>query len=307
MGNPKRFALIGAAGYVAPRHLQAILDTGHQLVAASDPSDSVGILDRYFFGARYFKEFERLDRYAEKARRSGQGIDYVSICSPNYLHDAHVRFALRAGAHAICEKPLVINPWNVAPLEELAREHERKIYPVLQLREHAAIRALREHVRASVASTHHVALEYITARGPWYHTSWKGSEAHSGGLACNIGVHFFDILLWIFGDLEESFVTERSPQTVAGLLRLERATVRWRLSVDRESLPAEARAKGESTYRNISVDGRKVEFSKGFADLHTIVYRKILADQSCHAADALPAISLVRTIRDSELSPDAQL
>lgn len=298
----KRFALLGVAGYIAPRHLAAISETGHELVAASDPSDSVGILDRYFPEARYFKEFERLDRHVEKLRREGRGVDYVSICSPNYLHDAHVRFALRAGAHAICEKPLVINPWNLGPLLDLAKEHGRNIYPILQLREHPSILALRDAVKGPTEKRHQVELEYITSRGPWYHTSWKGSDAHSGGLACNIGVHFFDMLLWIFGETVDVTVHHRAPDLISGELTLERADVRFRLSVDSKYLPPEVREKKQTTYRSIRVDGREVEFSSGFTDLHTTVYRKILAGQSWVAEDALSAIALVRRIRETTLT-----
>lgn len=296
----KRFAIIGVAGYIAPRHLQAIRDTGNVVVAACDPHDSVGILDRYFFGARYFQEFERLDRHAEKLRRRGEGIDYVSICSPNYLHDAHIRFALRIGAHAICEKPLVANTWNIAPLEELAQERGKKIYPILQLREHPVIIDLRKRVANDPSAVHDVDLTYITSRGPWYLSSWKGRTEHSGGLASNIGIHFFDMLIWIFGGVKRHEVHLNTPTATAGYIELEKARVRWFLSIDRENLPSTAREEGKTTFRSIQVDGHELEFSGGFTDLHTDVYRKILADDSFSAADALPAVELARQIRLAE-------
>ena len=298
--RPKRFALIGAAGYIAPRHLQAIKETGNVLVAACDPHDSVGILDRYFYGARFFQEFERFDRHAEKLRRTGEGIDYVSICSPNYLHDAHVRFALRVGAHAICEKPLVANTWNIDPLVEIAAEHGRSIYPILQLREHPAIIALRKRILALPKEMHDIDITYLTSRGPWYLSSWKGRVEHSGGLATNIGIHFFDMLLWIFGGVVNNVVHVNDPTAVAGFLQLERAKVRWFLSIDRKNIPEAARNAGQTTYRSIQVDGEEVEFSSGFTDLHTVCYERILEDESWSPEDARPAVELARQIRVAE-------
>lgn len=306
--QPKRFALIGAAGYIAPRHLQAIKDTGNVLVAACDPHDSVGILDRYFYGARFFQEFERFDRHAEKLRRMGEGIDYVSICSPNYLHDAHVRFSLRIGAHAICEKPLVTNTWNIDPLIEIAAEHGKKIYPVLQLREHPTIVALRERILSSPKQMHDVDLTYLTSRGPWYLSSWKGRVEQSGGLGTNIGIHFFDMLWWIFGDVVKNEVHLNTPASVAGYLQLERARVRWFLSIDRDNLPESAKRAGQTTYRHIEVDGAEVEFSSGFTDLHTVCYQRVLEDKSWGPEDARPAVELARQIRDAEpvgVGPDS--
>ncbi len=293
----KRFAVIGVAGYIAPRHLQAIRDTGNLVVAACDPHDSVGVLDRYFYGTQYFQEFERLDRHAEKLRRRGEGIDYVSICSPNYLHDAHIRFALRIGAHAICEKPLVVNTWNIDPLEELAGERGKKIYPILQLREHPVIIDLRRKVAQEPDTIHDVDLTYITSRGPWYLSSWKGRMEHSGGLASNIGIHFFDMLIWIFGDVKNHEVHLNTPTTTAGYIELEKARVRWFLSIDRENLPAASEQENKTTYRSLQIDGQELEFSGGFTDLHTEVYKKILADDSYSASDARPAIELARQIR----------
>jgi len=306
--RPKRFALIGAAGYIAPRHLQAIKDTGNVLVAACDPHDSVGILDRYFHRARFFQEFERFDRHVEKLRRMGEGIDYVTICSPNYLHDAHVRFALRIGAHAVCEKPLVANTWNIDPLVEIAAEQGKNIYPILQLREHPTIVDLRERMLASPTEMHEIDLTYLTSRGPWYLSSWKGRVEHSGGLATNIGIHFFDMLMWVFGGVTKNEVHLNTPASVAGSLQLERARVRWFLSIDRDNLPESAKRAGQTTYRSIEVDGEEVEFSSGFTDLHTVCYQRILEDKSWGPEDARPAVELARQIRHAEpvgVGPDS--
>lgn len=299
--NRARFALVGAAGYVAPRHLEAMRSIGGTLVAACDPHDSVGVLDRYFFEARFFREFERFDRHLDKVRRSGAGVEYLSICSPNYLHDAHIRFALRSGADVICEKPLVINPWNIAPLEALAEETGRRIWPVLQLREHPTWRELHQRISKDRGRKYKVELSTITSRGSWYANSWKGQEDRSGGLASNIGVHFFDALLWIFGPLEKSIVHFRSDTTLSGTLHLEGAEVRWFLSIDRHKLPAGATASGQTTVRSISVDGTRVEFSDGFTSLHSEVYRKIVQGESWTTQDARPSIELSKLIRDSEV------
>ncbi len=297
---PRNFALTGAAGYIAPRHLQAIHDTGQRLVAALDPSDSVGILDRYFPRARFFVDFERFDRHAEKLRRlePEQRIHVVSICSPNYLHDAHVRFALRIRADALCEKPLVLNPWNLDALEELEAEYGRRVYTILQLRLHPAIVALRQRVAADPAGrTHDLELTYITSRGPWYFVSWKGDESRSGGIGTNIGIHFFDLLVWVFGPVRDQRVHLARPDKMAGSLELERARVRWFLSLDRADLPAEAA--GKATYRSLTMDGEAVEFSEGFGDLHTACYLEMLEGRGFGIADARPAIELAHRIRTS--------
>lgn len=299
----KNFALIGVAGYIAPRHLKAIKDTGNRLLAACDPSDSVGVLDRFFFDARYFREFERFDRFVEKQRRRAEAerIHYVSICSPNYLHDAHVRFALRVGAHAVCEKPLVINPWNLDALAELESEYGRRIWTVLQLRVHPALVALRAKLVAAPPSRKHdVVLTYVTSRGNWYLASWKGDPARSGGLPTNIGIHFFDLLLWLFGRADGIEVNVAEPTRVSGYLALERANVRFFLSVDRHDLPAPPDAGGATTHRSITVDGNEIEFSEGFADLHTAVYRDILDGGGFGVADARASIVLAHAIRNAQ-------
>ena len=300
-GTARNFALLGVAGYIAPRHLAAIKDVGGVLTSACDPNDSVGVLDRYFLETRYFREFERFDRHVEKLRRRPpeERIHYVSICSPNYLHDAHIRFALRVGADAICEKPLVINPWNLDPLLELESELGRRIYTVLQLRVHPALLALRERLRATPAKRHEVVLTYVTTRGQWYLNSWKGDLSRSGGIACNIGIHFFDLLLWLFGRAEGYEVHVSDPRRMGGYLELERATVRWFLSIDRNDLPFEATPGGPTTFRSITVDGQEVEFSEGFTDLHTLVYREILAGRGFGVEDARAAIVLTQGLRNA--------
>ncbi len=289
------FALIGAAGYIAPRHLKAIKEVGGDLLVAFDPNDSVGVIDSSFPDAHFFTEFERFDRHVDKLRRRGTKLDYVSICSPNYLHDAHVRFALRSGSHAICEKPLVLNPWNIDGLLELERETGRKVSTILQLRLHPAIRALRDEVRTS-GRRHGVDLTYITSRGRWYHASWKGDEAKSGGVTTNIGVHFFDMLHFVFGELQSQTCTLRTPQRASGTLTYERADVRWFLSVDRGDLPPEVRDR-KTTFRAVTVDGENIEFSDGFTDLHTRSYEEILAGRSFGLADVRPCISVVSEFR----------
>ncbi|HWT13577.1 MAG TPA: Gfo/Idh/MocA family oxidoreductase [Allosphingosinicella sp.] len=297
------FALIGAAGYIAPRHMRAIQATGHRLAAALDPSDSVGIIDSYFPDSAFFTEFERFDRHIDKLRRSGgEGrIDYVSICSPNYLHDSHIRFALRSDADAICEKPLVLNPWNIDGLIEAEAAAGRRVSTILQLRVHPAITALRERVQAEQAAgrKHDVDLTYVTARGRWYAYSWKGEEKKSGGIATNIGVHFFDMLHFIFGALADSKVHLYGPGRAAGFLEYERARVRWFLSVDADDLPAAARAGGQRTFRSIVVDGEEVEFSGGFTDLHTRSYELILDGRGFGLETSRCAIETVASIRTS--------
>ena len=292
------FALIGAAGYVAPRHLKAIAETGNHLSAAYDPNDSVGVLDSYFPEADFFNEFERFDRHVEKLKRMGQPIDYVSICSPNYLHDAHIRFGLRLGANVICEKPLVLNPWNVEALQETERETGKRVSTILQLRLHPAIQALREQVQ-NTGEHYDIDLTYITARGNWYYTSWKGDPHKSGGIATNIGIHFFDMLSWVFGPIEQNIVHLHTHDRAAGVLQLARARVRWFLSINADTLPEAARAAGKRTFRAITMNGESVEFSEGFTDLHTLSYREILQGGGFGLTDALESIKIVHDIRNS--------
>lgn len=301
----KNFALVGAAGYVAPRHMQAIKTTAQRMVAAYDPRDTVGILDSYFPEAEFFTEFERFDRHIDKLRRAGseRAIDFVSICSPNYLHDSHVRFALRSSADAICEKPLVLNPWNIDALCEIEKDTGRKVHTILQLRLHPAIIALREQVRADPDDTiHDVDLTYITSRGNWYLRSWKGDVRKSGGIATNIGVHFFDMLHHVFGDLRDSVVHLADDTRAAGYLEYRRARVRWFLSIDATDLPDAQRNSGQRTYRSITVDGKEIEFSDGFADLHTRSYEEILAGRSFGLEDNRTAIATVSAIRGAPLA-----
>jgi UDP-N-acetyl-2-amino-2-deoxyglucuronate dehydrogenase len=295
----KNFALVGAAGYIAPRHMQAIGATGNRLVAALDPSDSVGVIDSHFPESAFFTEFERFDRHIDKLRRTGDAVDYVSICSPNYLHDSHIRFALRSGANAICEKPLVLNPWNIDGLVEAEEASGRTVSTILQLRMHPAILALRERVQAehAQAAKHDVDLTYITGRGRWYFYSWKGEEKKSGGIATNIGVHFFDMLHFVFGELQENKVHLSEPSRAAGWLEYERARVRWFLSVDPGDLPEVARANGQRTFRSITVDNDEIEFSGGFADLHTRSYEHILRGQGFGLEASRCAIETVAGIR----------
>lgn len=295
----KNFALIGVGGYIAPRHLQAIRDTGNRLIAAVDKHDSVGIIDSYFPEASFFTEFERFDRHAEKLRRKGEGerIHYVSICSPNYLHDAHIRFALRIGATPICEKPLVINPWNLDQLKALEDEYGKKVFTVLQLRKHPTILALKEKFANYKGGKIPIDLAYITGRGKWYFISWKGDIEKSGGVGTNIGIHFFDMLIWIFGKVQSSAVFYANPSKMLGYLELEKATVRWFLSVDLNDVPAEARKKGKRTYRAIRIGGDELEFSDGFTDLHTEVYRDILNGVGPGIEESRPSIQLAYDIR----------
>lgn len=297
----KNFALIGAAGYIAPRHMKAIKETGNNLVAALDKTDSVGILDSYFPNADFFVEFERFDRYIDKKRRAGQPIDFVSITSPNYLHDAHIRFALRNQAHAICEKPLVLNPWNIDALAEIEAESGKRIYNILQLRLHPSIVALKEKVAAELQQNpnkiYTLDLTYLTSRGHWFFTSWKGDESKSGGIASNIGVHFYDMLSWIFGPVTENIVHVKQPDVNAGYFRMKNAEVRWFLSVNYDYIPDEAKAKGQRTFRSITVDGQEFEFSEGFTDLHTASYRHILEGKGFGLEEARNSINIVSNIR----------
>lgn len=297
----KNFALVGAAGFIAPRHLKAIKDTKNNLVAALDKFDSVGIIDSFFPTADFFVEFERFDRHIDKLRRAGTKVDYVSICSPNYLHDSHIRFALRNQADAICEKPLVLNPWNIDGLVEMEKETGKKVYNILQLRLHQSIIDLKEKIeKGPKDKIYDVDLTYITSRGNWYHTSWKGDISKSGGVATNIGVHFFDMLAWIFGPVKENVVHVANADKAAGYMSLERARVRWFLSIDYNDIPEEIRAKGQRTFRSITVDKNEFEFSEGFTDLHTKTYEAILAGQGFGLLEARNAIETVFTIRNSQ-------
>lgn len=294
----KDFVLIGAAGFIAPRHLKAIKETGNRLVAALDKFDSVGVMDSFFPDTSFFVEFERFDRHIEKLNRSGKRIDYLSICSPNYLHDSHIRFGLRHGASVICEKPLVLNPWNVKALGQLEEETGRNVYNILQLRLHPDIIALRQEVAQSdPAKIFDVDLSYITSRGNWYYTSWKGDIVKSGGIATNIGIHFFDMLIWIFGGVKQNTINIHSHDRASGFLQLERARVRWFLSINEQSLPASVREKGQRTYRSLTMEGKEIEFSNGFQDLHTKSYEAILAGNGFGIKEALPSIELVHSIR----------
>jgi UDP-N-acetyl-2-amino-2-deoxyglucuronate dehydrogenase len=295
----KNFALIGAAGYIAPRHMKAIKDTGNNLLAALDKNDSVGILDSYFPEADFFTEFERFDRHIEKLKRKGIKTDFVSVCSPNYLHDAHIRFGLRIGADVICEKPVVLNPWNIDALAEIEKETGNKIFTILQLRLHPAIIALKEKIEAEPkGKKHQVELDYMTSRGHWYYASWKGDIHKSGGIATNIGVHFFDMLMWIFGEVKENNVTEHSASTASGILELENATVNWRLSIDANNLPEDVKTAGKRTFRALSIDGESFEFSDGFTELHTKSYENILAGKGFPLMETKRAIQLVHDIRN---------
>lgn len=292
------FALIGAAGYIAPRHMQAIKDTGNNLVAALDKFDSVGIIDSYFPKADFFTEFERFDRHIDKLKRTGTKIDFVSICSPNYLHDSHIRFALRHGANAICEKPLVLNPWNIDALEEIERETGKKVFTILQLRLHPAIIALKKEMdEAPADKKFEVDLTYITSRGNWYQHSWKGDEPKSGGVATNIGIHFFDMLLWIFGKPLNSELTARSALHAAGVLNLEKANINWFLSINSDHLPEEAKQKGKRTHRLLAIEGREIEFSDGFTELHTTSYKEMLKGNGFGLKEARASIELVHSFR----------
>jgi UDP-N-acetyl-2-amino-2-deoxyglucuronate dehydrogenase len=299
------FALVGAAGYIAPRHMKAIRNTGNKLVAVMDPHDSVGIIDFYFPRAKFFTEIERFDRHLEKLRRKDDldQVQYMSICSPNYLHDAHVRLALRVGATAICEKPLVINPWNLDAIQEIEEEYSGRVYTIMQLRLHPDVVALKERIASNPPDEKvDILLTYITRRGQWYHISWKGSEAKSGGLAMNIGIHFFDLLAWIFGPVEDSVVHLRQDDRMSGVLELEKARVRWFLSVNGDDLPIETVEEGGYAYRNLTMDGEVIDLSSGFEDLHTRVYEETLAGNGFGIEDARPAIDLVYDVRTSEVT-----
>lgn len=295
------FALIGVAGYIAARHLKAIKETGNNLVAALDKFDQVGILDSYFPRADFFTEFERFDRHLDKLKRQNTKIDYVSICTPNYLHDSHIRFALRHHADAICEKPLVLNPWNVDALEEIEKETSKKVFTILQLRLHPAIIALKNKIDADATNkVHDIDLTYITSRGNWYQISWKGDTSKSGGIATNIGIHFFDMLTWIFGDIKSSTVHVSQPDKAAGYLELEKARVRWFLSIDYQDIPEQVKARGARTFRSIQIGGGELEFSEGFTDLHTRSYEHILSGHGFGLKDAKKSIVLANDIRHKQ-------
>jgi UDP-N-acetyl-2-amino-2-deoxyglucuronate dehydrogenase len=299
----KNFALIGAAGFIAPRHMKAIKETGNNLVAALDKHDNVGILDSYFPNADFFTEFERFDRHLDKLKRRGDKIDYISICSPNYLHDSHIRYALRYGADAICEKPLVLNPWNLDALTEIEKETGRNLYTILQLRLHPSIIALREKVKNGPKDKiYDVDLTYITSRGNWYHSSWKGDTSKSGGVATNIGIHFFDMLIWIFGDVTKNEVKQLTTDTASGYLELGHARVTWMLSIDYDQIPQDVKAAGKRTFRSLTMEGEQIEFSDGFTDLHTRSYEEILKGNGFGLTETRASIELVYSIRNQQVS-----
>ena len=298
--TPKNFGLIGVAGYIAVRHLKAIKETGNNLLASLDKFDSVGLIDAYFPESDFFVEFERFDRHFDKLKRTGTKIDYVSICSPNYLHDSHIRFALRHHADAICEKPIVLNPWNLDALQEIENETGRKIYTILQLRLHPKLKELREKIRnGPKGKIYDVDLTYITSRGNWYSISWKGDIQKSGGVATNIGIHFFDLLCWIFGNTKTNIVHLSEPHKAAGYLELENARVRWFLSLDYKDIPDAVKKTGKRTFRSIYVDGEEIEFSEGFNDLHTLTYKEILAGRGFGLNDARQSVETAYTIRNA--------
>ena len=298
--NIKNFALIGVGGYIAPRHLRAIKDTGNNLLASLDPNDSVGLIDSFFPESPFFVEFERFDRHIDKQKRNGIPLDFASICSPNYLHDSHIRFALRAGANAICEKPLVLNPWNVEALSDIEKESGNRIYNILQLRLHPSIIELKKKIEAGPKDKmYDIELSYITSRGQWYYISWKGDVQKSGGIATNIGVHFFDMLIWIFGDVKQNIVHKMEPNKASGYLDLEHARVKWYLSLDYNDIPEDVKENGLRTFRSITIDGEEMEFSGGFTDLHTASYKHILEGKGFGISDSKPAIDTVYTIRNN--------
>lgn len=294
----KNFAVIGAAGFVAPRHLKAIKETGNNILVALDNSDSVGILDSYSTDIHFFTEFERFDRHIDKLKRQGTSLDYVSICSPNYLHDSHIRYALRSGADAVCEKPLVLTPKNIDALEEMEKQTGKNVYGILQLRLHDAIKAIKEKVdREYDGEKVHISLKYITTRGNWYHYSWKGDIEKSGGIAANLGIHFFDMLLWIFGSVKDVKIFQANDKKIKGYFELEKANVDWTLSLDKEDLPESAVQKGDRTYRSMKINGHEVDFTSGFTDLHTLSYQEILNGNGFRLHDMRPSVELAYKIR----------
>lgn len=297
----KNFALIGAAGYIAPRHMKAIKDTGNVLLAAYDKFDSVGVMDSHFPDADFFTEFERFDRHIEKLKRTQQAIDYVSICSPNYLHDSHIRFGLRVGANVICEKPLVLNTWNIDALREIEKEHGTRVFNILQLRLHPSIIALKKKIEEGPKDKiYDIDLAYITSRGHWYYTSWKGEVSKSGGIATNIGVHFYDMLTWVFGVVKKNVVHVHTHDRASGYFELEKARVRWFLSINADTLPDAVKARGGRTYRSLTMEGTEIEFSDGFTELHTHSYQHILDGHGFGLEEARPSIEIVHDIRHME-------
>ena len=298
--NKKKFALIGASGYIAPRHLKAIKETGNELLAAFDPYDGVGIMDSYFPNADFFVEFERFDRHLEKLRyEKSTELDYVSICTPNYLHDAHIRTSLRRNADAICEKPLVLNPKNIDALAKIEKETGKKIHNILQLRVHPSIVELKSKIdNGPKDKIYDIDLTYLTSRGNWYYTSWKGDLSKSGGIATNIGVHFYDMLSWIFGGVKQNVVHLHTHDRAAGYLEFEKARVRWFLSINSDVLPDDVKEKGQTTYRSINIEGEELEFSGGFTDLHTVSYQNILDGKGFGLDDARQSIEIVSEIRN---------
>jgi len=299
--TPKNFGMIGVAGYIAVRHLRAIKETGNNLLASLDKFDSVGLIDSFFPESDFFVEFERFDRHIDKLKRNGTKIDYVSICSPNYLHDSHIRFALRHHAEAICEKPIVLNPWNIDALQEIENETGHKIYTILQLRLHPKIIELREKIlNGPKGKIYDIDMSYITSRGNWYNISWKGDIQKSGGVATNIGIHFFDMLSWIFGDVKNNTVQLSEPNKAAGYLELENARVRWFLSIDYNDIPDIVKRNGRRTFRSITVEGEEIEFSEGFADLHTETYKEILAGRGFGLKEAKQSVEIAYTIRNAK-------
>jgi len=296
-----KFAIIGAAGYVAPRHMKAIAETNNDLIAALDPNDSIGVLDKFFIGCKYFNVYERFDRYLEKIKNTEDAVNYISICSPNYLHDAHCRLAMRLGANAICEKPLVLNPWNIAELEKTERETGKRVYNILQLRLHSAIKRLKQQISKKAKDTKYdVDLTYITARGNWYFNSWKGDIDKSGGIATNIGIHFFDMLIWLFGPVQQNDVHLSLSDKAAGFLELEQARVRWFLSVDIDTLPNNIIEKKQYAYRSVTINGQELDFTGGFMDLHNASYEDILNGGGFSLSCARPSIETVSDIRNAK-------
>lgn len=297
----KNFGIIGVAGYIAPRHLKAIKDTNNDLIVALDKSDTVGIMDSYFPNCSFYTEFERFDRYVEKIKHTERKLDYVTVCTPNYLHDSHIRFGLRAGADVICEKPLVLNPWNIDALSVMEKETGKKVNTILQLRLHKAIIDWKKQIEEGPKDKiYDVDLTYITSRGTWYYASWKGFMEKSGGVATNIGIHFYDMLSWIFGEVEENIVHISGHDRVGGYLRFKRARVRYFLSINPDTLPQEAVLAGKRTYRKIEMEGSEIEFSEGFTELHTDSYKKILEGNGFGLEDSRTCIEIVHGIRNSQ-------
>jgi UDP-N-acetyl-2-amino-2-deoxyglucuronate dehydrogenase len=306
-GMNKKFALIGASGYIAPRHMQAIKETGGELVAAFDPFDSIGIMDSFFPNSKYFNEFERFERFVDKSRNNKlTKIDYVSVASPNFLHDSHIRFALKNDCDVICEKPLVLNPHNIHQLIKVQTETNRKVYSILQLRLHPQIEQLKKNIEDQLSQyprkIFDIELTYITSRGPWYDISWKGDLEKSGGIATNIGIHFFDMLSWIFGEVIDSKIFLKDQRTNSGILSLKNANIKWFLSIDKSYLPDSIIRNNSTTYRSISIEGEEIEFSNGFIDLHTESYSDILKGNGFGIEEALQSIEIVSSIRNMKVS-----